>query len=192
MIYPFIKKNKAILSITLLLLGLFTLAKVTGVYEMFNISQLQDLLRYHWILSLLIFIFIFIVSSFIQIPGWILLLTAVLTYGKIYGGILTYISAIIACSVVFLSVNFIGKGSIKKINNKWANKILQKIDSHPVRSVILLRLVFQTAPPLNYSLALSNIKFKDYLIGTVIGLPLPISIYALFFENLLLAKTVIN
>lgn len=49
----------------------------------------------------------------------------------------------------------------------------------------VLRLVFQTAPALNYTLALSGISFREYMIGSLIGLPLPIFIYILFFDQLL-------
>ena len=43
---------------------------------------------------------------------------------------------------------------------------------------------FQTAPPLNYALALSGVRLRDYLVGTLIGLPLPIAAYCIFFDLL--------
>jgi uncharacterized membrane protein YdjX (TVP38/TMEM64 family) len=48
----------------------------------------------------------------------------------------------------------------------------------------LLRVLFQTVPPLNYALALSGVKFHHYLIGSLLGLPLPIFLYCLFFDQL--------
>jgi uncharacterized membrane protein YdjX (TVP38/TMEM64 family) len=49
-------------------------------------------------------------------------------------------------------------------------------------SVAVLRLLFQTLPALNYALALADIRFRDYLVGTILGLPLPIFLYCYFFE----------
>jgi len=49
---------------------------------------------------------------------------------------------------------------------------------------VLLRMLFQTLPALNYTLALTGVKFRDYLIGTLLGLPLPIALYCLFFDFL--------
>jgi uncharacterized membrane protein YdjX (TVP38/TMEM64 family) len=43
---------------------------------------------------------------------------------------------------------------------------------------------FQTAPPLNYALAMSGIKFRRYLLGTLLGLPPPIFLYCVFFDCL--------
>ena len=45
-------------------------------------------------------------------------------------------------------------------------------------------MLFQTAPALNYALAMSGVKFRNYLIGTLLGLPLPILVYCLFFDLL--------
>lgn len=181
-------KNKRFLIIIVSLIFVFFIARYSGLYNFFNIQELQLLLKTHWLISSIIFILLFIASSFIQIPGWILLVTAVLSFGKIQGGILTYIAAIISCTVVFLSISYIGKGSIKKLKFKWTDRVLAQLERNPIRSVIILRFVFQTAPPLNYTLALSDLKFKNYLIGTAIGLPIPIAIYIIFFDVLLLNR----
>jgi uncharacterized membrane protein YdjX (TVP38/TMEM64 family) len=54
-----------------------------------------------------------------------------------------------------------------------------------VRNVVILRTVFQTLPTLNYALALSGMRLRDYFLGTLIGLPLPIAVYCLFFDYLI-------
>ena len=51
-------------------------------------------------------------------------------------------------------------------------------------SVALLRTLFQTAPALNYALAMSGIELRRYVMGTLIGLPLPIALYCIFFDML--------
>ena len=43
-------------------------------------------------------------------------------------------------------------------------------------------MVFQTVPPLNYALALARLMFHHYILGTLLGLQLPIFIYCYFFE----------
>ncbi len=61
---------------------------------------------------------------------------------------------------------------------------MSQLDAHPIRNIVLLRMLFQTVPPLNYALAMSGIRFRDYLVGTLLGLPLPIMAYCLFFDYL--------
>jgi len=67
-------------------------------------------------------------------------------------------------------------------NNKWADRIFSHLDERPILSVTLRRLLFQTLPVLNYALALANIRFRHYLVGTFLGLPIPIFLYCYFFE----------
>jgi uncharacterized membrane protein YdjX (TVP38/TMEM64 family) len=43
---------------------------------------------------------------------------------------------------------------------------------------------FQTIPALNYALALSGVSLRNYLLGTLLGLPLPIALYCVFFDSL--------
>jgi uncharacterized membrane protein YdjX (TVP38/TMEM64 family) len=46
-------------------------------------------------------------------------------------------------------------------------------------------LIFQTAPPLNYALAMTGVRFRDHLIGSALGLPLPIAAIALALDWLI-------
>ncbi|MES2910430.1 MAG: hypothetical protein V4718_03525 [Pseudomonadota bacterium] len=72
----------------------------------------------------------------------------------------------------------LGGNALREIGGKWPQRLLAGLDAHPVKSVALL----QTLPALNYTLALSGLKFRNYLIGTLIGLPLPIAFYCIFFD----------
>ena len=53
-----------------------------------------------------------------------------------------------------------------------------------MRSVTVLRMLFQTMPALNYTLALSGVRLRHYMIGTLLGLPLPLLVYCLFFDRI--------
>ena len=50
-------------------------------------------------------------------------------------------------------------------------------------SIVFVRMLFQTLPALNYTLAMSGVRFRTYLAGTLLGLPLPIAAYCLFFDE---------
>ena len=45
----------------------------------------------------------------------------------------------------------------------------------------------QTLPALNYALALSGLRLRHYVLGTLLGLPLPIAVYCVFFDYLITA-----
>ena len=78
----------------------------------------------------------------------------------------------------------VGGDALRQLKSKTAVRILGQLDARPIRSVVLLRVLFQTVPALNYALALSGIRFRQYFTGTLLGLPLPIILYCLFFDYL--------
>ena len=123
-------------------------------------------------------------GNLIQIPGWVFLAAAVLTLGRIWGGLATYVAASISCALTFFTIRLVGGDALRQLKSKTAVRILGQLDARPIRSVILLRVLFQTVPALNYALALSGIRFRQYFTGTLLGLPLPIILYCLFFDYL--------
>jgi uncharacterized membrane protein YdjX (TVP38/TMEM64 family) len=99
----------------------------------------------------------------------------------------TYVAACISCVATFFAIRLVGGDALRQLNSPFAIRLLRQLDAHPIRIILLLRLMFQTVPALNYTLALSGVRFRAYLIGTLLGLPLPIALYCLFFDYL--AKT---
>ena len=57
-------------------------------------------------------------------------------------------------------------------------RLLTNIDTRPVLTVAPLRLIFQTAPPLNYALAMTTVRWRDHLVGSALGLPVPVIVMA--------------
>nr|WP_281502317.1 VTT domain-containing protein [Alcanivorax sp. S6407] len=160
--------------------------EMTGLREQLSVSFLREHLEANPVTGAMIFILVFVVGNLIQLPGWIFLVAAILALGTVMGGLVTYVAAVTSCMVTFALVRGLGGSALREINNPWAQKILAKLDTHPVQSVALLRTVFQTMPALNYTLALSGVPLRPYLIGTLLGLPLPIMVYCLFFDRILM------
>jgi uncharacterized membrane protein YdjX (TVP38/TMEM64 family) len=166
------------------LLGLFLLFEALGIRAQFSLEALQELILMHPVAGLLLFILLFTLGNLIQIPGWIFLAAAVLALGRVYGGIATYLAAIVSCVFTFLTIRYLGGNALRELDNRLAQRLLAGLDRHPLVSIIVLRTLFQTVPALNYSLALSGVPFRTYLLGTLLGLPLPIALYCLFFDYL--------
>jgi uncharacterized membrane protein YdjX (TVP38/TMEM64 family) len=163
---------------------LLVVFEASGLRDHFNLPFIREIILQHRVGGLLLFVALFALGNLIQIPGWVFLAAAVLTLGRAWGGVATYVAAVTSCALTFVTIRFIGGDTLRLIENRVAVRILRELDAHPVRSVALLRILFQTAPPLNYALALSGIRFRAYLAGTLIGLPLPIAAYCIFFDLL--------
>jgi len=166
------------------LTALFAVFEFSGLRDHFSLEFLRQRIIEHRVGGLLVFVLLFCLGNLIQIPGWIFLAAAVLALGRFWGGIATYFAASVSCAFTFLTIRWVGGDALRKLNNSLVTKLLARLDAQPVRSILLLRVLFQTVPALNYSLAISGVGFRDYLVGTLLGLPLPIMLYCLFFDYL--------
>jgi uncharacterized membrane protein YdjX (TVP38/TMEM64 family) len=170
---------------------LLTLSGIVAVALSFSLARYRRLIMLVVILALVLsgfiaFVVVFVIGNLIQLPGWIFLAAAILALGTVMGGLATYVAACISCLATYVLVRGLGGSALRDIQNPFARQILARLDSHPIRSVALLRLLFQTMPALNYTLSLSGVKLRHYMLGTVIGLPVPLLLYCLFFDRILL------
>lgn len=177
--------------VVLFLSLLFAIFELAGLRDHFSLGYLRQIILDNKISGLFIFILVFALGNLIQIPGWVFLAAAVLELGRTWGGVATYIAASISCVVSFLTIRFVGGNALRQLNNRIAVRILRQLDANPIMSILLSRVLFQTLPALNYALAMSGVRFRHYLIGTLLGLPLPIALYCLFFDYLIKALHVI-
>ena len=173
-----------LLFVLLFLAVLLAIFELSGLRSHFSLAYLRQILTDNPLNGLLVFILVFALGNLVQIPGWIFLAAAVLALGRTWGGLATYVAAVLSCSVTFFSIRLVGGSALRNLNSQFATRLLSQLDAHPIRNIVLLRMLFQTVPVLNYALAMSGVRFRDYLIGTLLGLPLPIAIYCLFFDYL--------
>jgi uncharacterized membrane protein YdjX (TVP38/TMEM64 family) len=163
---------------------LLAVFQLSGLRDHFSLAFLRQTILDNPVSGLLIFTLAFALGNLIQIPGWLFLAAAVLALGQVWGGLATYIAASISCLISFLLIRSVGGDALRQLDNRIVGRILGHLDARPIGSVLLARVLFQTLPALNYALALSGVRFRTYLLGTLLGLPLPIAFYCLFFDAL--------
>jgi uncharacterized membrane protein YdjX (TVP38/TMEM64 family) len=78
----------------------------------------------------------------------------------------------------------VGGDAVQQLRGKLAQRLMSHLHAHPVRNVIVLRTIFQTLAALNFALAMSGIGFRQYMVATLLGLPIPIAAYCVLFDYL--------
>jgi uncharacterized membrane protein YdjX (TVP38/TMEM64 family) len=175
-------RHRRLLLVVSFLAVLLAVFELSGLRDHFNLHFIREMIAHHKVGGLILFVLLFSLGNLIQIPGWIFLAAAVLTLGRTAGGAATYVAAVVSCALTFVTIRALGGDALRELKSPLARRILAKLDAYPVAAVALLRLLFQTAPALNYALALSGLRFRHYLTGTLLGLPIPIALYCLFFD----------
>ena len=130
-----------------------------------------------------LFVVMFVVGELIHIPGMVFVLAGVLTYGRSMGFLVALLGAVASVAFSFWLVRTFGGQALTHIRFKLLQRMLGKLDARPVQTVFVLRSIFWIAPALNYALAMSRVRFRDYLVGSTLGLVLPILGVTLLFEQ---------
>ncbi len=178
----FFKKNSRLVFIVSAIVAIIAIAEMNGFRSYFSVTSVKDLFLENKFIGIILFCLVFSIGNLLYVPGWIFLVGSVFSLGKEWGGLVTYFAAMFSAMVSFYCLHYFGRDALRNFDNKLANRIFSNLDNNPVSSIVLLRLIFQTAPPLNYALAMSDIRFRNYFFGTLIGLPIPIFVYCYFFD----------
>lgn len=175
------KRLWGVIGLLALLLLVFQL---TGLRQQLSLELLHNAFLSHPLGGTLLFVLLFALGNLVQVPGWIFLAAAVLALGRLWGGTVTYLAASVSCLATFWLIRLLGGNALAELKSPLAQRLIAGLHARPVASIALLRLVFQTLPAVNVALALSGVRLRHYLLGTLLGLPLPIALYCLFFDYL--------
>jgi uncharacterized membrane protein YdjX (TVP38/TMEM64 family) len=157
------------------LVGIYAIGRMTGFSEGITVDGIRDSMRAAGVGGFAVFVGIFCVGQLLYIPGFVFVMVSGLAYGPIWGSLASVIAATASVAVSFIIVRTIGGQPLKDLNIKRAflQQPLDHLNDRPIRSMIVIRLFLWAIPPVNYTLAMSGVTFRDYMIAAVIGMTPP-------------------
>jgi uncharacterized membrane protein YdjX (TVP38/TMEM64 family) len=174
-----------LLFLTLAVLGLWIVAWAAGVTGRFTPESIRSLLAGRGLWGVVAFTALFSVGQLLRVPSFPFVAAAVAVYGRNSGILVAVLGALLSAVVSFTVVRAFAGLALADVRNPVVSYLLTKIGSRPVLTVALLRLIFQTAPVLNYALPMTAVRWRDHLCGSLLGLPAPVAVTALLFDWLL-------
>jgi uncharacterized membrane protein YdjX (TVP38/TMEM64 family) len=106
---------------------------------------------------------------------------AVAAYDRLNGGLLAYVGSLIGVLVSFAIVRGVGGKPLAGLENDTARKVMARLEARPLLTVIVLRALFFAGAPVNYALALSPLRARDYVVGSAVGMIGPVVTLTLLF-----------
>ena len=162
--------------------GLFVFGWASGWADRFTLDGVRESIQGAGAWGVLLFFGVFALGELLHVPGILFVAAAVLAYGRVAGGLTAYAGALSSVVVSFAVVRAVGGRPLGSLKNARLRRVLDRLEERPVRVVALLRLVLWMAPPLNYALALSPVRFRDYVLGSALGLVVPLALAAAFID----------
>ena len=162
----------------LALIGLlYGAAHATGLTENFTIESARQHMENAGAWGILIFMGLFIVGDLLHVPGLIFVAGAILAYGTVEGLVLGYFGALIGQSFNFWLIRKVGGRPLAEIERPLVKKVMSNLSERPIRTVIVLRLIFVLTPAINYALSMSQLRYRDYVLASAIGLIPPMALF---------------
>ncbi|MBA2543166.1 MAG: VTT domain-containing protein [Deltaproteobacteria bacterium] len=157
-------------------LGVFGVAFVTGAIYLWRTGAVTPTSVRDWLDSLgpaapALFVLAFVLGSFVGLPGIAFVIGGGLAFGPWLGLVLGYGGGLLAVTVPFVVAR-----KLRKTEATWTPKnrrlaqVFNMLESHPFRSVLVLRLILWFNPPLSYALAFSKVPIRTYVMACAIAL----------------------
>ncbi|MEM1350608.1 MAG: VTT domain-containing protein, partial [Myxococcota bacterium] len=159
-----------------LLLGGALLDRAMGWHDSLTPESMRAMIVESGPAGIAAYVLLFVAANVVSIPGVLFVVAASLAYGPELGWLLAWSAAYLAVLVNFALARKVGGQPAKALKGAWAQKLLGMLERRPILAIVLLRAVFMAGPPVNYALALSPVRARDYVLGSAIGLVFPVGV----------------
>lgn len=177
-------KRWRMVALAVFFFGSLAAVKLTGLDDYLDVERVRTFMESTGAWGFAGFVVLFAVGELMHVPGLVFVGAASIAYGEALGIGASYTGAMVSVATSFVVVRAIGGQPLGDVRRPWMRKILARLETHPITTVAILRLLFFMSPALNYALAMSKLRMREYVIGSAIGLSIPIPAAVLVFDRL--------
>lgn len=170
------KKNsrnivKAVFILCSLFVFIYILMKYQKHFSHINIKHLKNYILSFGPLAGLVFLILFALKPVIIVfPALLLTVMAGNIFGPIEGFLLTMTGLFLSGTFAFYIAKSLGKPFVNKITKGKLVNIDKNIETHGFKILLFMRLsTLFPYDPLSYAAGLTKIKYKDFILASLIG-----------------------
>ena len=136
-----------------------------------GINEIRNILLSYGDWAIVILFLIYIIKPFFVVtPISLVAIATGIIYGPIFGTIYSIIGSFLSATVGFYIARFLGQSFVDKLLKGKKTKIEGDIEKKGFSIMLFLRLAFIFPyDPLSYAGGLSKMRYRDFILGTVIG-----------------------
>ena len=168
-----------LVGLTVLLLGI---GHATGLTEALSRERVRALMVGLGVPGFVAYLGLVTLGELMHVPGMVFVAAAILAYGRELGFLASLTGSIVSVATSFAVIRKVGGQPLGEVRAAWVKRVLDHLERRPVRIVAVLRAVFWLAPAINFVLAMSRVRFRDYLLGSLLGLIPPLLVASLAFD----------
>lgn len=174
----------------LFLAGAIALLLLPEVRAFLTHKNISDVLDRSGAIAPVIYVITYASLIVLNIPGTIVTIVGATFFPLIKAFLLVMIGAMLGASLSFGIGRFLGRDAIESFLGKdspWTEKLsswVERFENNGLMAIAYMRIAYMPFSVLNYLAPLTGIRFRDFFIGTFIGI-LPGAFIFVFLGNTL-------
>lgn len=167
------KSKKKLVKNILLIFGLVCLIiifKKSPIFKNYSPTYIKDYINSYGAIAPIVYIIIFTLVALVIIPNSVVAIAGGMAFGIVKGTLYTVLGALGAASLAFFVARFLGRSIVEKLMKGNGKLFEDGVEKNGFLLILLLRLIpLIPFDIISYGAGLSKIKFKDLVLGTLIG-----------------------
>ena len=131
-----------------------------------------------------LFMLIYTVGVCVFLPGTLLTGLGAAIFGAYWGFLYVWIGAMLGASAAFFIGRTLGRDFAASLIGDRLKKYDDAIERNGFATVLYLRLVYFPFTPMNFGMGLTKVHFRDYFLGTGLGIIVGTFIFTFFIGTL--------
>lgn len=181
-----VNKIKIAIGILLLIFIIYIFINYRSEIKHLNYRKLKDFILSYGEFSAVCFIIVYSLKPILLVvPTSLLTVVAGNIYGPFTGLALSMFSSFLAGTLAFYIAKFLGKPAVDKIIKGKALKLDESIEKKGFIIMLLMRLsIVFPYDGLSYGSGLTKMRYRDFILGTLLGILPEMIVYSFMGKNL--------
>jgi uncharacterized membrane protein YdjX (TVP38/TMEM64 family) len=186
---PYDPRNRRSAVVKAIAFAIFLIAAIyfirfTSIKNYLTPEAINAMLEKSGIWAPILYIFIYALGICLFVPGLLLTGIGALLFGPYWGFIYIWVGAMIGASGAFFIGRTLGRDFASAMIGDRLKKYDDAIGRNGFTVVLYLRLLYFPFTPMNFGMGLTKVRFRDFFLGTGIGIIAGTFIIAFFIGTL--------
>lgn len=167
------------IGLIILAFGALYLYRFTALKELITPQTLESILKACGFWAPAVFILLEALAIALFVPASALIVLGAGLFGAYWGFLYGWLGACLGAGCAFFVGRTLGRDFVKSAIGDRLKKYDDAIGKNGFTTVLYIRLLNMPFTPMNYGLSLTKVHFKDFFLGT--GLGVMVSVFAITF-----------
>jgi uncharacterized membrane protein YdjX (TVP38/TMEM64 family) len=180
-------RKKAIIKAAFLLVFIASalfLVRYTPIRELLTAEALRQAIDLAGGWAPVLYILFYAMGVCLFLPGTLLTGLGAAVFGAYWGFVYVWIGAMLGAGGAFFIGRFLGRDFAASLIGDKLKKYDEAIERNGFATVLYLRLIYFPFTAMNFGMGLTRVTFRDYIVGTGLGIMVGTFIFTFFIGTL--------